>query len=554
VRRLFVHCIAAATAIPAAAIAQTPAVEPTPGTAAFTILVRGRNVGREQVTVARTPSGWTISSTGSQGPPFDITLNRFEVKYAPDWQPVELHLEALVRGDSMTLSTTFGVTTASSEITRNSVTNTKTDQISARAIVLPSGVSGAYEALAARLSAAEPGAELPIYVAPTGEARLRVRTVTPVTIEGPSGRIETRRYEVTFENPSGPFEAVVSVDGRHRLVRLELPAASLVVARDDASSVSMRSVVARNPNDTDVTVAANGFNLAGTLTSPAAPGRLRHPAIVLVAGSGPIDRDETVAGIPIFAQLARMLSESGYIVLRYDKRGVGQSGGRTETATLTDYADDAVAAVKWLASRKDVDRRHIALAGHSEGGAVAMLAAAREGRIGAVILIAAPGSTGADLILEQQRHLLAGMNMSEAEKQQKIELQQKIQAAVIAGGGWEGIPPELRKQADTPLFRSLLTFDPAAAMTRVKQPILIVQGDLDTQVAPANADRLGALAKERKKAPASELVHIAGVNHLLVPASTGEVSEYAQLRDRSVSPKVAEAIGQWLKKIWGVIG
>ena len=91
-----------------------------------------------------------------------------------------------------------------------------------------------------------------------------------------------------------------------------------------------------------------------------------------------MDRDEVVAGIPIFAQLAGALAKQGFVVLRYDKRGVGQSGGRSERATLQDYADDLTAAVKWLAKRKDIDPRRIAVAGHSEGGAVAMLAAARE--------------------------------------------------------------------------------------------------------------------------------------------------------------------------------
>ncbi len=555
-RRLSVHCIAVALAIPAAAGAQTPPAppEPRPGPAVFNIFFKGTSIGREQVTLARTSSGWTISSTGSQGPPFDVTLNRFEVKYAPDWQPIDLHLEAIVHGDSLTLSTSFGVTTAINEITRNSVTNARTDQVSARTIALVNGVFGSYEALAARLSAVETGAELPVYAAPGSEIHVHVRSVTPITLEGPSGSIETRRYDVTFQNPTGTSDAAVSIDARGRLVRLELPAASVVVARDDASSVAIRSVVARNPNDTDVTIPANGFNLAGTLTTPSAPGRLRHPAIVLVGGSGPIDRDETVAGTPIFAQLARALAEAGYVVVRYDKRGVGQSGGRTETATLSDYADDVVSVVKWMASRKDVDGRHLAVAGHSEGGAVALLAGAREKKIGALILIAAPGSTGAELILEQQRHLLDRLNLSDAEKQQKIELQKKIQAAVVAGSGWEGVPPELRKQTDTPWFRSLLMFDPAAVMPKVKRPILIVQGELDTQVPPAHADRLAALANARKKAPPAEVVHVPGINHLLVPATTGEVSEYAQLRDKTVSPKVSEAIAAWLKNTWGVIG
>jgi dipeptidyl aminopeptidase/acylaminoacyl peptidase len=373
--------------------------------------------------------------------------------------------------------------------------------------------------------------------------------MTPETLAGPAGGLKTRRYDLTFGNPGGPLEVSVTIDDRMRFVRLEIPSVALTVVRDDASSVAMRPASVRNPTDADVTIPANGFHLAGTLTSP--PGvadRLRTPGIVLVGGSGPTDRDEMVAGIPVFAQLAKALADSGYTVLRYDKRGVGQSGGRTETATLSDYADDVMAAVKWLARRKDIDPRKLVVAGHSEGGSVALMAASRGKKIKGVISIAAPGSKGGDLILQQQQHVLDGMKIPDTEKQAKIELQKKIQAAVVSGTGWDGVPDELRKQAETPWFRSMLMYDPAQALQKVKQPILIIQGDLDTQVPPSEADRLAELARARKKAGPVEVVHIPGINHLLVPATSGEVAEYTQLRGRTISPQVAQAMADWVKK------
>ena len=100
------------------------------------------------------------------------------------------------------------------------------------------------------------------------------------------------------------------------------------------------------------------------------------PAIVLVAGSGPSDRDETVAGIPIFGQLAGALADAGFLAVRYDKRGVGQSGGRPESATLADYAEDLRAVVRFTSDRKDVDRRRVAIVGHGEGGMLGLLTAA----------------------------------------------------------------------------------------------------------------------------------------------------------------------------------
>jgi dipeptidyl aminopeptidase/acylaminoacyl peptidase len=255
-----------------------------------------------------------------------------------------------------------------------------------------------------------------------------------------------------------------------------------------------------------------------------------------------------VAGVPIFAELARQLADSGHVVLRYDKRGIGQSGGRTENATLDDYAEDAIAVVKWLEKRKDVDGKRLIVVGHSEGGAVALIAASKQKAIDGVVSIAGPGTTGAELVLEQQRHLLDTMSIPDSDKQAKIELQKKIQEAVMSGKGLDDLPQDVRRQADTPWFRSLLTYDPARVLSRVRQPLLIVQGDLDTQVPPANADRLAELARARKKAATVEVVHIPGINHLLVPAKTGEVSEYPDLEDHHISPKVAQAIGDWIKK------
>jgi dipeptidyl aminopeptidase/acylaminoacyl peptidase len=310
----------------------------------------------------------------------------------------------------------------------------------------------------------------------------------------------------------------------------------------------MRTQPIRNPTDSDIVIPAAGFNLAGTVTLPPGTGRLKHPAVVLVAGSGAIERDEVVSGIPVFAQLAGSLAEQGFLVLRYDKRGVAQSGGRSERATIQDYADDLISAVKWLAKRGDVDPKRIAVVGHSEGGAVALLAAAREKKIASLVLAGAPGTPGADLILEQQGHMLDLMKAPPAERQAKTDLQKKIQAAVIADKGWEGIPPELRAQADSTWFRSLLLFDPAKVMPKVRQPILIVQGDLDRQVPPHHADALAQLARARKKGGAVEVLHLPGVNHLLVPATTGEVSEYGTLADRKVTPAASKAIADWLKK------
>lgn len=527
--------------------AQLAPPSPTPGDAAFGIFIRGTQIGREQVTLARTDAGWIVTSSGRTGAPVDFTITRFEMNYARDWQPLEMKLEARLKNAPVTVTTSFAMTTAINEITQAGKTVSKEDQISARTVVLPNNVFGSYEALAARLSVAVTGAEIPIYVAPQTEVKATVRAMSEQTLTGPGGTMQTRRFDVTMQNPGAPFEAIVVIDDKLRLVRFEIPSVGLLVVREDASSVATRAQGARNPTDADVSIPANGFNLAGTLTAPGGVARrLHHPAVVLVGGAPPADRDRMIDGVPIFAQLAKGLADSGTLVLRYDRRGGGQSGGRTETARLSDYADDAIAAVRWLSKRDDVDDRRIVVAGYSEGGAVALIAGARDRSIRGVVTLDAGGSPGAELILGQQQRVLDALKLPPADRQARIDLQKRILAAVMSGTGWQGVPDVMRRQADTPWFKSLLTYDPAQILPKVKQPLLIIQGDLDPNVPAAEADRLADLARARKKAPQTELLHIPDVDQTLSPARGGPDRSAPP---RTVSPKVTAAIAEWIKKL-----
>ena len=141
----------------------------------------------------------------------------------------------------------------------------------------------------------------------------------------------------------------------------------------------------------------------------------------------------------------------------------------------------------------------------------------------------------------------------EAERAAKIELQQKINAAVMSGSGWDGIPPEMRKQADTPWFQSLLTFQPARVIRDVRQPLLLVHGVLDQQVPVSHVDRLADLARKEGRSRSIEVVTVRGMNHLLVQATTGHAGEYGSLPDRTVSKDVTNAVSTWLAKTFKAI-
>jgi pimeloyl-ACP methyl ester carboxylesterase len=252
--------------------------------------------------------------------------------------------------------------------------------------------------------------------------------------------------------------------------------------------------------------------------------------------------------VPVLGQLAGSLADGGFIALRYDKRGHGQSGGRAESATLGDHAEDVIAVVRWLGSRRDVDRDRIAIVGHGYGSWIALIAAGRERRIAGVVTIAAPSTTGGEWVLEQQQQMLDRMKTPAGDRDAKIDLQRRINTAVMSGQGWEGIPLDMRKQADTPWFQSLLAFDPARVVKNIRQPLLLLHGDLDREVPIAHMERLASLAREGGRSRSVTALAVRGVNHLLVPSASGEVSEYPSLAERTISPDMKIAINDWLTK------
>ena len=462
------------------------------------------------MTLTRTTDGWQVSSTGSQRAPAALVINDFRLTLASDWHPRELRIDALLRDQSVSSTTTFAVTTAVTDYMQNGRRASMTHQISPRTIVLPNAFYAPYEVMAARLMSASPGTRFKVFVVAQAEVDAVVKSVSEQKILTTAGAVLLTRYELAVMNPGRELPITVDVDSRGRLARLVIPAAQLSVVRDDLSSVSSRPQNVRNPGDEDVFVPALGFNLAATLTKPA-NAAAKAPAVVLVGGSASTDRDETLDGTPVFGRLAGDLAAAGFIVLRYDKRGLGQSGGRPEAATLSEYADDARAAVAWLAKRKDVDRNRIAVVGLNEGAAVALIAA-RDKKIKAAVLIAGPGTSGYDYVLDQQRHALDGMKLEPADREARIAFQRRLMDAVVSGKGWEGIPLQVRATADTPWFRSLLTFDPVAAMKNVKQPLLVMTAARGSQVAPHHAEKLAAIANQRKKAAPAAVVTAASAS------------------------------------------
>jgi pimeloyl-ACP methyl ester carboxylesterase len=314
--------------------------------------------------------------------------------------------------------------------------------------------------------------------------------------------------------------------------------------------------------------AAAGVHLAGTLTLPKSAGP--HPVALLISGSGAQDRDETIMGHKPFAVIADRLTRDGVAVLRVDDRGVGGTSRGDVEPTSEDFVGDVLAGVEFLAKDPRIDRKRIGLIGHSEGGAIAPLAASRSKKIAFVVLLAGPGVTGRDLLVEQVGALAEASGMppekvSEAKAKQARVLDvvadpsNDLEAAkakireILAPDG-SGSSPEIDAQvamALSPWFRFFVTYDPAPALRKTRCPVLVLNGELDRQVVASQ--NVPAIEKALKKGGNRKVtVHrLAGLNHLFQPAKTGGVEEYDQI-EQTIAPEALDVLATWVATQAGV--
>ncbi len=326
----------------------------------------------------------------------------------------------------------------------------------------------------------------------------------------------------------------------------------------------------------EVTIQNGPIVLAGTLTVPATPGA--HPAVVLITGSGPQNRDEEVFGIKPFRMIADHLTRAGIAVLRCDDRGVGGSTGSVPKSTTADFAEDVLAEIRYLEARPDIDKAHIGLLGHSEGGLVAPIAATRSKSVAFIVLMSGPALTGEKIMLAQAELLAAAEHISEEQVRANADLQRMMFAAVRSGTGWEAVteageklalsaiarlPEEQRKMmgdpqavarqqiaaqvasARSPWFKFFLDYDPAPTLAKVQVPVLALFGGKDLQV-PAEPNRRAmeeAFAKSGLKD--YRLVVMPGANHLYQEADTGSVSEYTKLK-KAFLPGFLDLLTTWI--------
>ncbi len=318
-----------------------------------------------------------------------------------------------------------------------------------------------------------------------------------------------------------------------------------------------------------------GIELAGTLSIPTGDGPF--PAVIMITGSGPQDRNETLLGHKPFLVIADYLTRSGIAVLRYDDRGVGSSGGDFKTATSYDFATDAQAAFDFLITQPHINPAKIGLAGHSEGGMIAPIVAAKNSKVAFIILLAGPGTTGKQILLSQAALIAAAENTPEEDIKKTIAINSKIYDLIESQKDPKKLATDLRaflkKEADSlsqqekedanltdaainnivisvssPWFIEFVAFDPQPWLKKVSCPVLALNGEKDLQV-PCN-ENLDAIkaALASGKCKDYTIKALPGLNHLFQHCNTCRIGEYASLSE-TFSPEVMQIMTDWIKNL-----
>ena len=396
--------------------------------------------------------------------------------------------------------------------------------------------------------------------------------VDAVTVEGNSVLFEMKRFAASYEAKLNT--EFTEMSGNWKQGGLELP---LVMKRTEKETKPNRPQEPQKPypyNEEEVSYENKkaGIRIAGTLTTPRNKGPF--PSVVLITGSGPQDRNESIFGHKPFMVLADHLTRQGVAVLRVDDRGVGGSTGNISTGTTEDFTEDVLAGIEFLKSRKEIDPKRIGLIGHSEGGIGAPLGGTKSAGIALIGMVAGTALPGEEILYLQGALIAKAAGLSD----ESIVENRKVQERIFAILKSEKEPKEAEKKfnsfreetvaamseeqkragadkilesqlrsVNTPWFRFFITYDPKPVLTRVKIPVLAINGERDLQV--PYKENLAAIESALKAGDNKDftVIMLPELNHLFQKAVTGSPSEYATIEE-TISPLALKTISDWIIK------
>ncbi|MCX6231576.1 MAG: alpha/beta hydrolase [Bacteroidetes bacterium] len=395
--------------------------------------------------------------------------------------------------------------------------------------------------------------------------------VSRVTIKEDSVYIRVKSLGVSINGILNMKDSTIS--GQFRQSIFKCP---LTLKKTDVISERKRPQLPKQPypyqtKDISFNNTTDNVELAGTISFPDGSGKF--PAVVLISGSGPQNRDEELLGHKPFLVIADYLTRNGIAVLRYDDRGTAKSKGDFSKGTTYDFARDAEAAFMYLKTLDNIDTTRIGLMGHSEGGMIAPIIVSGNKSVRFIVLLAGPGLTGKEIILKQSVLIARAGGEKEDKINKANDLNKKIYKIAIKEKDDSKAKAKIRKLMDeyvegldheeslafagqkdiiiqqvlTPWFRTFLAFDPKQYLTKTHCAVLALNGANDLQVPPD--EDLAAIEKYLKKAGNSNYTvkKLPKLNHLFQTCETGSPEEYIKIEE-TFSPIALELIKNWIKE------
>ena len=560
-----------ALAMLASAIVMTEQLDaqPTPGkwmlcgAGKYDLSAGGQSLGSETFDITCRPDGHYVATGRTQlsagATSIDLTTN---LEFGADLLPITASAKGTVQGQPLDQSGTFANGTATL------ATNGQTQSVpyAPGSSWLGGNIFYTNAFIAARYDEAKGGAQqFPVF--PQTTVTLERVASDAVRLDNGDAATFTRfvmrvagQEIVLWRDPSGHLAVVGVPAQRFAAVRpesakwlqalmanLSNAATSPSSTKPAATTIDYSAPAGAPFTAEEVTIPVASYSLAGTLLVPKS-GKRAFPAVVMITGSGLQTRDQRIPlpGLENYApfrQIAERLASKGVAVLRVDDRGIGGSTGREtlENATTTSLAEDTRAQIAWLRARKEIDPARIVVVGHSEGASIAAMIGASDAKLAAVVMMAGVAKRGADVSFEQQEDMLrSDTTMTEATRASLREQQKEAVKTILAGGD----PPGQKMNAWT---REYFAYDPLPTIRKVKQPLLILQGERDRQVYQSHAAMLVDAARSAGNKDVTVKV-FPTLNHLFLPSTTGSFSEYSHLATTTVPDTVLDTLTDWIVK------
>lgn len=383
-------------------------------------------------------------------------------------------------------------------------------------------------------------------------------------------RIKTKNFDISYsgiQKNDTLIEGIYSQMNYRKEVKLIKQNPPLTFARPQTPTREdinyMREIaIIENPK-------AKGVELDGILSYPKNGTDL--PAVILIAGSGALDKEETIANHKTFLVLSHYLVNKGIAVLCYDKRGAGKSTGNHIMATTEDFASDVEAAIEYLKTKKNINKEKIGLIGHSEGGVIAFMLAAKRHDLDFIISMAGVGVKGEDLFRVQSQRLFSEYNASDSVREVNNMIYERAEE-IAATVPFESIGKNLEKyisqilegrqdlmdnkmsrqqvgktlfQIALPWSQFMMKYDPTENLKKITCPVFAINGEKDMQVvADSNLSVIDSLIKSNGNKDVT-IKKYPGLNHLFQHCQTGAMSEYAWIEE-TISPEVLDDMGDWI--------